>query len=361
MITSRERILRAFAHEQSDRIPVFDVANNPELYTQMLGAPNESVEGGPVVELARCLGLDAAMVPVRSYTGLIPRQVYRLGTKKYTDGFGVGYTVSDSSWPLGIATEERQLDERFLDDVLNAKISDEDLDPIYEALKVAHSHSEDEIALFGGIRSAFSFLFISGGIVGLSLLIYENPELLEELVKASTSYWTRVGLKLIDMGVDALYVANDMGMNGSTIISPDHLRTFFLLEFANQCEVWRDAKGKVILHSCGNINGILDDLSQMCIDGINNLQTHAGMDIVQVYQSYGDKWTIIGNVDATSVMTSSRIEDIDDALENLIDSVSAKHGLILATDHSFHKGIPVERVYHFVKRAKELGKARGGE
>ena len=354
-VTSRQRILLAFAHEQIDRIPVFDVANNPDLFSQYLGRQNPFSAGAPTVQLARKLGLDAAMVPVSSYTGLIPTKEHWTGPDSFKDRFGVGYAVSDSSWPLGIAVKEPTLDEEFLHVIREAISQPIDIQSVQDGIAAAHTGDSEELALFAGIRSAFSFLTISGGLVAVSLLIYEDPDLLHALVEAATDYWTQVGLRLIEAGADALYVANDMGMNGSTLISPTHLREFFLPAFARQCAAWRAAGGKVILHSCGNIMAILPDLSQMAIDGLNNLQSHAGMDIELVKRCYGTKWTIIGNVDATTVMTSTRKEDIEEAIDSVIRTAGGGGGLILATDHSFHKGIPVENVIHFIQKAKELG------
>ncbi len=354
-LTARQRILSAFAHQQADRIPVFDVANNPDLFSQYLGYQNPFSAGEPTVLLARKLGLDAAMVPVSMYTGLIPTKEHWTGPDSFTDRFGVGYAVSDSSWPLGIAVKEPVLDERFLQVIRDAAIRTEDFQTVRDAVEAAHTGGSDELALFAGIRSAFSFLTISGGLVAVSLLIYEDPDLLHALVEAATDYWTQVGLRLIEAGADALYVANDMGMNGSTLISPTHLREFFLPAFARQCATWREAGGRVILHSCGNIMAILPDLAHMDIDGLNNLQAHAGMDIELVHSHYGKQWTIIGNVDATTVMTSAHKEDIDEAISSVIKTAGEGGGLILATDHSFHKGIPVENVIHFIKKAKELG------
>ena len=425
--TGRKRILAAFEHRETDRIPVFDVANNPELFLKGIGKENPWSAGAPTVKLAKKLGLDAAMVPVGSYTALIKKERNWIDDTAFLDRFGVKYTVSSSSWPLGIATEEAVLDEKFAENFkTQAVITPADLQPVQEAVREAHTGSGDEIAIFAGSRSAFSHLTISGGLAALSILLYEDPELLHELVNLSTDYWTEVGLRLIETGVDALYIANDMGMNGSTMISPAHLREFFLPAFARQCAVWKKAGGRVILHSCGNIEAILPDLAAMgatmrdgggrpkgksddkssscqsncqelipkefvpgdgggrpkgksddkssscqsnCqelipkefvpgaggIDGLNNLQSHAGMDIASVKERFGDIWTLIGNVDATTVMTSDRKEDIDEAIAAVIRAAGSHGGLILATDHSFHKGIPIENVYHFIEQAKTLG------
>ena len=45
MNTGKERVLRAFAHEKSDRLPVFDVVNKPDMYENLLGQSNFNSEG----------------------------------------------------------------------------------------------------------------------------------------------------------------------------------------------------------------------------------------------------------------------------------------------------------------------------
>lgn len=357
-LTGRTRILEAFAHRKTDRVPVFEVANNPELYRLLLGEENPWCDGAPTVALARKLGLDAAMVPVGSYTALIKKERAWEDDTSFRDRFGVRYAVSESSWPLGMAVEEVRLDRDFLSRFESlATIKAEDVQPIVDAVEAAHTGDSDEIALFGGTRSAFSFLTVSGGLTAVSLLIYQDPELLHELVEVVTDYWTEVGCRLIEAGVDALYVANDMGMNAATLISPEHLREFFLPAFDRQCDAWKQAGGRVILHSCGNIEAILPDLAAIDgIDALNNLQSHAGMSLPRVKQQYGERWTLIGNVDATTVMTSERMEDIDEAIAEAIHAAAAGGGFILATDHSFHKGIPVPNVLHFIEQAKLQGR-----
>ena len=85
----------------------------------------------------------------------------------------------------------------------------------------------DEIAVFGSVRGTFGFLFIALGLENLTYAMYDEPELLLEIIEAADAFWTKLGLKLIEAGCTALYVANDMGMNGQTLISPAQLREFF--------------------------------------------------------------------------------------------------------------------------------------
>lgn len=358
-LSGRQRLAEALGHREADRAPVFDVVNNPAIYKELLGSENPWVEGAPAVALARRLGLDAVMVPVGSYTALVSRQDEWIAEDRFRDRFGVGYRTMDSSWPLGLPIEEVAFDDAFVERLRGAAITEADLRPPREALVAARSGGGDEIAVFAGTRSAFSHLYVSGGLAALSMLIYDDPELLRELVRVSTEYWTEVGLRLIESGVDALYVANDMGMNGSTLISPAHLREFFLPAFKRQCSAWKRAGGTIILHSCGNIEAILPDLADAGFDALNNLQEMAGMDIASVKRRFGSIWTLIGNVDATGVMCSSDPEAIEAAVRHVFEVAGEGGGLVLATDHSFHKGIPMENVLRFIECAKRVGSYKG--
>ena len=87
-VGARERILAAMDHEERDRVPVFDVVNNPAIYRELLGSENEWSEGGPAVALARALGLDAVMVPCGCYTGLIKKENDWIAADIFRDRFG---------------------------------------------------------------------------------------------------------------------------------------------------------------------------------------------------------------------------------------------------------------------------------
>ena len=62
----------------------------------------------------------------------------------------------------------------------------------------------------------------------------------------------------------------------------------------------------MLLHSCGNIDAILEDLADMGIDAINNIQVRAGMDLASTKKRIGDRVTIVGNVDATEMCIRDR-------------------------------------------------------
>lgn len=350
--TGRERILCAFEHKKADRLPVFDVVNKPDMYTDLLGEDNYEAKGPAAVRLAEKIGMDAVMVHCAPYTCLIPPKAEWDSANSFTDRFGIRSIVTDTSWPLGMAHSEIEPDEEFLEKIRSIKVTDADVKEVKDAVKEAAGR----IAVMGGVRSAFSFLFIALGFENLSIAMYDDPDLLKKIIEAADDYWTEVGLKLIEVGCDALYVANDMGMNGSTLIAPDKLREFFFPSMKKQIKAWHDAGGRVLFHSCGNIDAILEDLADMGIDALTNLQVKAGMDLASAVKRIGDRVTIVGNVDATGIMCQPDQTKIDDAIRTVVETAGKDGGLIIATDHSFHEGIPQENVLYFIEAAKRIGK-----
>ena len=350
--TGKERVLCAFEHKKADRLPVFDIVNKPDIYPAILGEDNYESDGRLTVRLAMKLGMDAVTIHTAPYTCLIPPKDEFDGPDTFTDRFGVKCRVTDTSWPLGMAFNPREVDEELLEAIRRVKVTDADI----EQVKRGVAEAGDEIAVFAGVRGAFGFLFILLGLENLAMGIYEEPELLQEIIDAATDYWTEVGLRAIKAGCTALYVANDMGMNGRTLIAPDQLREFFFPAMRRQFKAWKDAGGRILLHSCGNVDAILEDLADSGIDAINNIQVRAGMNLASVKQRIGDRVTIVGNVDATGLMCQPDQSLIANAIQEVIDTAGQDGGLIIATDHSFHEGVPMENVRFFIDKAIELGK-----
>ncbi len=350
--TGKERILAAFAHQKTDRLPVFDIVNKPDMYVDFLGKENYESNGRLVVQLAKKIGMDAVTVHSKPYTCLIPPRSEFDTADTFTDRFGVTCKVTGTSWPLGMAINPREADEELLELIRNAKVTDEDVRAVKEGVEEAG----DEIAVFGSVRGTFGFLFIALGLENLAYAIYDDPDLLREIIEAADNFWTELGLRLIETGCTGLYVANDMGMNGSTLIAPNQLREFFFPSFKKQIETWKRAGAKVLLHTCGNVDAVAEDLVDLGIDGLNNIQVRSGMNLASIKQRIGDRVTLVGNVDATGIMCQPDKQLIEQAIQNVIDTAGADGGLILATDHSFHEGIPTENVMYFLEKARELGR-----
>lgn len=76
--------------------------------------------------------------------------------------------------------------------------------------------------------------------------------------------------------VGAVVISDDLGFKTQTLISPHDLRTFILPVHKMLCEVVHQHGKACILHSCGNLSSIMEDL----IDEVGIDARHSFEDVI---------------------------------------------------------------------------------
>lgn len=351
----RERFLAALTGQPVDRVPIFDWVNNPAIYTALLGETPTAFDGALAARLSAALGLDACWAPDGGFLGL-PQARYRwLDDARYVDEWGVTWQLGEGSWPLAFPVGHAV---RSAEDWAALRAPDPNeawrSEIVLDAVREARGHGE-EIAVVAGIRGPFSSGWMLMGLEAMSYALADAPELLDEMFRVTAEFWTAAGLRLIATGVDALVVHDDQGSNTGTFFAPATFRRVVLPHLKRQIETLAATGTPVILHSCGNIKAILPDLVATGIAGLNNLQRSAGMDLAAVKAQYGDRLCLIGNVDASGVMVSGSAAEIEAAVRECLRDGAAGGRYVLATDHSFHEGMPVENAQAFVEAGRRWG------
>ena len=353
----RDRFNAAFRHEEADRVPIFECIANSKLFHHYIGKDNFYSDGEPHVELARAIGLDSALVHSGGYTSLIHRHHNWTGENEFIDEFGVPHVVSPASWPLAMATGHGFSTREEWEKMPRPEpLADWRFENVKSAIAAAHRGKDDDLAVVAGVRGAFTVMFIGMGFDNMALTVYDDPDLLREMSAYFTDFWIKIAVRNVELGADAIFIANDMGFNTNTLLAPDTMRDIFLPDLKRQVDAIHAAGGKALLHSCGCVNPILGDLVDTGIDALNDIQRAAGMDIAQIKRDYGDRLTLVGNVDATHVMTTKNPEEIDEAVKEVLRVAGHGGGLLIASDHSLHGSVPIENIDRFVAAAKKYGK-----
>lgn len=356
-MTPNERFLHAFTHTEGDRVPVFEAIANPRLFPEKIGEENYYYEGAKTVRLVRALGMDGAHIEVGGFTSHIgPYQNWKDDTH-FTDEFGVPHTVSAASWPLAMASGSAIPDREAWEKMPRPDpYADWRYESLRNGVKEGLRGKSDDICPVAAVRGAFTVMFISMGFENMAMSLYDDEDLLREMSAYFTDFWTKISLKCVECGSPVIYIANDMGFNSNTLMSPESMRDIFLPDLKKQVKAIQDAGAKVILHSCGNLNPIMPDIADTGIDALTNLQVSAEMDLARIKRDYGDRITIMGNVDSTNVLS------IPDNEKNIEEEVIRKlrigmpgGGYMMSTDHSLHQGIPIENVDLYLKFARKYG------
>jgi uroporphyrinogen decarboxylase len=147
------------------------------------------------------------------------------------------------------------------------------------------------------------------GYESLSYLLYDNPE----LVKAA---FDRVGELIYSyyesvIGLENLvgfFQGEDMGFKTGTLIAPKSLRECILPWHKKIAQLAHDHDLLYLLHSCGSLGSIMDDLIEdVKIDAKHSFEDEI-MPVTRFKEEYGDRVAVLGGVDVDSRTAGLRKE-----------------------------------------------------
>jgi len=133
-----------------------------------------------------------------------------------------------------------------------------------------------------GTEHGFLFmrLFYLRGFDNLMVDMAAEEPHLDELIQTVTTYWEQALRPYLDLGVDVLQAADDLGTETASIIGPRLFRRWLLPNYQRLFQPFRQAGAHVFMHHDGYIMDIMDDIiasgvsivnPQDLVNGIDNL------------------------------------------------------------------------------------------
>jgi len=180
------------------------------------------------------------------------------------------------------------------------------------------------------------------GAETLSYLLYDDPK----LVKA---VFDRAGELILDwyksiIGVKNLvgfFQGDDMGYKTATIISPKFIREYILPWHKKIAQLAHDNGLLYILHSCGNLESIMEDLiNDVKIDAKHSFEDEI-MPVPQFKAKYGDRIAVIGGVDVDKICRLDE-PDLRKYVRNIIDECMPGGGYLLGSGNSVTNYVPLK-------------------
>ena len=162
---------------------------------------------------------------------------------------------------------------------------------------------------------------------------------------------------LAGASVDVLVLDDDVGMPGTMMISPTTWREFFRPRLAGIIAAARAVRPdlRVVYHSDGHIEPILDDLVELGIDGINPLQPEH-MDAARIRRRFGPRLAFWGTVGRQTTFAFATPDEIRREVRERIETLGPA-GLVLAPAYDIDEpDVPWPNVAAFL----EAGRASGG-
>lgn len=221
-------------------------------------------------------------------------------------------------------------------------------------LRLARARNE---YLFYTDYHAFSCVYLLIGHLGMLTALYDDPGWIKEMMDVYGDLYIAQYEDLItaEGRPDGFCLYEDMGFNGHSFLSPAMYREFILPTHQKFID-WAHGLGcTVTMHASGCITQLVPDLLSAGIDCLQTISCLAGMDLLRLFQDYGDRLSFIGGIDGREISSVSR-ERIDAELAKKVLVVKAGCGYCLHSDFSIPEEMSYDYFVYFLERGKALGK-----
>jgi uroporphyrinogen-III decarboxylase len=181
------------------------------------------------------------------------------------------------------------------------------------------------------------------GAEQLMMDLAADPELADTILDIPFKYHLTAAKKLVEKGVDMIWTGDDVGAQGSMIISPAMWRRAFKPRMAEFFSALKriNPNVKIAYHSDGLIYPIIPDLIEIGLDVLNPVQP-ASMDPVRLKREYGDKLCFWGSIDEQHTLPFGTPADVRKEVLTRLDTIGKGGGLILGPTHFVQLDTPME-------------------
>jgi uroporphyrinogen decarboxylase len=166
------------------------------------------------------------------------------------------------------------------------------------------THLPEGMGLFVCPTSGFLEIPMDGlfGYENLSYLIYDQPDLVDAVFTRTADLIHTFYLRLVGLpNLAGFFQGDDMGFKTSTLVSPNFLRRYVLPEHRKLADLAHNHGYLYLLHSCGNLSKIMEDLiSVVKIDGKHSYED-AILPARDFKGLYGDRIAILGGIDIDKI------------------------------------------------------------
>jgi len=215
----------------------------------------------------------------------------------------------------------------------------------YSQFEFVAKHLPPEMKIIGnvagGVLEWCSWLM---GFVPLSFAIYDQPELVEAVVDkvGETLYIADKNIiELVGDKICALRMGDDMGFKTGTLLPPEVLRKYIFPWQKKIVDLAHEHHLPFILHSCGNLEAIMDDLiNYVGIDAKHSFEDVI-MPVSEAKKKYGDRIAILGGVDVNKLATYSE-EELRKYVRGILEECAVDGIYALGSGNTVANYIPVK-------------------
>ena len=352
-MTSRERVIRTFNYEKTDRVTISYEAN-PLINSKFIAAL-----GIAPSDLRHTLGVD--------YIGLKPEYIgedlfeevdgrivnqeqgYRLRWVPNTSGGGY---MDYCDFPLKDAEDEA---------IMNFPVPNPD-DYDYDALGKTIADNR-HLGLYIGDPGYGCVINSIGMVMGMedilmNIQLEHEPtlDLIMRRTKLQLGQLERI-LSKYKGEVEFMWLGEDLGTQIAQMISAEKYRKVIKPIHKLFTDLAKEYRVPTLIHTCGSSSWAYEDMIEIGISGVDTLQPEAvNMSPRYLADNFGGRLNFRGCISTAGELTYGTADEVTEVCKETLETLMPHRGYHFAPTHMIQDNTPVENVVAMYQAAHDIGR-----
>jgi uroporphyrinogen decarboxylase len=205
----------------------------------------------------------------------------------------------------------------------------------------AEAAARGDFFFFNGYGSpGLTSIYSEIGLESFSYFLADCPDIIiEQMEHATARTVTWFEHYPENHGQVAYFMADDIAFKSGPLLSPVWMREHYFPRLARITDVMHKKGIKLLFHSDGNLNPILDDLVEAGIDGLNPIEVLAGMDVGEIHRRYPHLF-MAGGIDVSQLLPFGSPAAVKDAVKRALDDAEGR--IMIGSTTELHDAVPLE-------------------
>lgn len=220
----------------------------------------------------------------------------------------------------------------------------------FENIPAQIERFSDRFRLFCIGFSLYERAWTLRGTANLLVDMIEHAHFVRDLLRAIADYNIAQVREALRYDIDAVYFGDDWGQQQGLQMGYPLWREFIYPELKRMYGVVREAGKLVMIHSCGDVDELFDDLIGIGLNCFNPFQPEV-MNVERLMKEYRGRLSFFGGLSTQKTLPYGTVEEVKAESRRLLE-LGREGGYVFAPAHSVEGDVPLENMLAFIEAAR---------